>query len=137
MNIQPYLFFGGRCEEALEFYRQTLGAEVDMLLRFRESPSPVPAEMLPPGGENAIMHTSFHIGENVIMASDGCGEAPVFGGFSLSLTVAEQSEAERIFHALSDGGEVTMPLEETFWSPCFGALKDRFGLAWMVGVRPV
>ncbi|UJP02033.1 MAG: VOC family protein [Nitrosomonas sp.] len=132
--IQPYLMFGGRCEEALEFYRSALGAQVDMLLRFSESPDPTPPGMLPPGFENKVMHASFRIAGNVIMASDGCEVGAQFKGFSLSISVATETEADRYFAALSDGGQVQMPLTKTFWSPRFGMLTDRFGIAWMINV---
>ena len=132
--IQPYLMFGGRCEEALEFYRTALGAQVDMLLRFSESPDPTPPGMLPPGFENKVMHASFHIAGNVIMASDGCEVGTQFKGFSLSISVATEAEADRYFTALSDGSQVQMPLTKTFWSPRFGMLTDRFGIAWMINV---
>ncbi|MBS0425405.1 MAG: VOC family protein [Proteobacteria bacterium] len=132
--IQPYLMFGGRCEEALEFYRSALGAQVDMLLRFSESPDPTPPGMLPPGFENKVMHASFRIAGNVIMASDGCEVGTQFKGFSLSISVATEAEADRYFAALSDGGQVQMPLTKTFWSPRFGMLTDRFGIAWMINV---
>ena len=132
--IQPYLMFGGRCEEALEFYRSALGAQVDMLMRFSESPDPTPPGMLPPGFENKVMHASFRIAGNVIMASDGCEVGTQFKGFSLSISVATEAEADRYFAALSDGGQVQMPLTKTFWSPRFGMLTDRFGIAWMINV---
>ncbi|MDQ9171872.1 VOC family protein [Oxalobacteraceae bacterium R-40] len=132
--IQPYLMFGGRCQEALDFYAQAVGAQMEMRMLFKESPDPVPPGMLPPGFEDKIMHSSFSIGGNTIMASDGCTEGSSFGGFSLSYAVATATDAERIFAALADGGQVQMPLTKTFWSPCFGMLTDRFGLAWMVMV---
>lgn len=133
--IQPYLFFAGCCEEALEFYRNTLDAEVLMLMRVKESPEPHRPGMLPAGSENKIMHASFRIGETTIMASDGlCEGQPKFDGFRLHLSVPNQSEAERVFAALSDRGEVQMPLTTTFWSPRFGMLTDRFGVGWMVAV---
>lgn len=132
--IQPYLMFGGRCEEALEFYRNALGAQVDMLMRFSESPDPTPPGMLPPGFENKVMHASFRIGDNVLMASDGCEVGAQFKGFSLSIAVATEAEADHFFNALSDGSQVQMPLTKTFWSPRFGMLTDRFGIAWMINV---
>ena len=135
MQIQPYLFFDGRCEEALEFYRRTLGAKVEMLLRIKESPEPPAPGMVPPGSEDKVMHASFRVGETALLASDGrCQGRPSFQGFALSLTVAEVAEAERLFAALSDGGQVQTPLAETFFSPCFGMLTDRFGVSWMVYV---
>src|SRR5438067_2078891 len=114
--IQPYLFFGGRCEEAVEFYRNALGAEVQMLMRYNESPEPHPPGMMPSGWEEKIMHASLKIGDTTLMASDGCSESK-FDGFSLSFSVPNESEADRVFAALADGGEVRMPLSKTFWSP--------------------
>ena len=134
-RIQTYLFFGGRCEEALEFYRTALGAQVDMLMHYKESPEPPPPGMLPPGFENKVMHTTFHIGGTTLMASDGCEEGPSFTGFSLSLSVPTEAEADRAFAALAAGGQVKMPLSKTFWSPRFGMLTDRFGLGWMVSAE--
>ena len=133
MLVQPYLFFGGRCEEALEFYRAAVGAEVMMLMRYKESPEPVPE--VPPGFEEKIMHAYFRIGETELMASDGSGRGnSKFDGFSLSIAVPDEREAEHIFSALAEGGKVDMPLAETFWSPKFGMLEDRFGVSWMVSV---
>jgi PhnB protein len=138
MLVQPYLFFDGRCEEAIEFYRRTIGAQVTMLMRNRESPEPPPPGMLPPGSENKIMHASFRIGDTTLMASDGHNKgAPSFKGFSLSLSAASDADAERYFNALSDGGQVTMPLTKTFFSSRFGMLTDRFGVGWMVIVATV
>jgi len=135
MQIQPYLFFDGRCEEALEFYRRTLGAKVEMLLRIKENPEPPAPGMVPPGSEDKVMHASFRVGETTLLASDGrCQGRPSFQGFALSLAVAEVAEAERLFAALSDGGQVQTPLAKTFFSPCFGMLTDRFGVSWMVYV---
>jgi len=133
--VQPYLFFGGRCEEALEFYKNAIGIEVELLMRHKDSPQPPPPGMLTEGWENKVMHTSFRVGASLLMASDGCSpEDGKFAGFSLSISLSEEDEAKRVFAALSEGGEVTMPLTKTFWSPCFGMLKDRFGIAWMVGL---
>ena len=132
--VQPYLFFGGRCEEALEFYRTALGAQVDFLMHYKESPEPLPPGRIPPGFENKVMHATFRIGGTTLMASDGCEEGGSFTGFSLSLAVPTEAEANRAFTALAAGGQVTMPLTKTFWSPCFGMLTDRFGIGWMVSV---
>ena len=130
--IQPYLFFGGRCDEAIEFYRSVLGAEVEMLMRFNESPEPTE---LPECFHDKVMHASLRIGSTSLMASDGrCDGMVNFEGFSLSITVPDEAEAERVFGALSEGGIVTMPLEKTFWAPKFGILQDRFGVSWMVSV---
>ena len=134
MPIQPYLFFDGRCEEAVEFYRRTLGAEVQMLMRFKDSPEPT---MAPPDAGEKVMHASLRIGDTTVMASDGrCGGRPSFAGFALSLTVADEAEAERRFAALADGGQVQMPLAKTFFSPRFGMVADRFGVPWMIVVAP-
>jgi PhnB protein len=134
MQIQPYLSFEGRCEEALAFYRRTLGAEVTALMRFKESPDP---GMITPGTEDKVMHASFRVGESIVMASDGRCQGPAsFQGFSLSLTVSDEAEAERKFNALGDGGQVQMPLTKTFFSPSFGMVADRFGVSWMVYVAP-
>lgn len=132
--VQPYLFFGGRCDEALAFYGNAVGAKLDMLMRFNESPKPLPPGVLQPGFESKVMHASFHIGASRVMASDGCAAGSSFNGFSLSLAVATEAEADRAFAALSEGGQVTMPLGQTFWSPRYGMLIDRFGVSWMVGV---
>jgi PhnB protein len=134
MSIEPYLFFNGCCEEAIEFYKKAVGAEVSMLMRYKESPEPPPPGMVPPGWDNKIMHTSLRIGNANLMASDGCSEGPAFKGFSLSLTAANEAEADRMFGALAGGGQIQMPLGKTFWSPCFGMVTDRFGVGWMVGV---
>lgn len=132
--IQPYLFFGGRCEEALAFYRTALGAQVDLLMHYKDSPEPQPPGMIPPGWESKVMHATFHIGGTTLMASDGCGEGSKFDGFSLSLATPTEAEAKRTFAALAEGGQVRMPLAKTFWSPCFGMLTDRYGIGWMVTI---
>ena len=133
MQVQSYLFFDGRCEEAIEFYRKALGAEVTMLMRFKESPDPHPPGMVPPGSENKILHLSFRIGETTLLASDGRAQGkPTFQGFSLSLSAATDAEAKRMFDALAAGGKVEMPLMKTFFSSSFGMLTDRFGVPWMI-----
>jgi PhnB protein len=132
--ITPYLFFGGRCEEALEFYKKGLGAEVEMLLRFNESPEPPPPGMLQAGFERKVMHASFRIRGVQLMASDGCDDRSKFDGFRLALTVPTEADAQRAFEALASGGTVQMPLTKTFWSPCYGMITDRFGVGWMVMV---
>ena len=135
MAIEPYLFFNGRCEEAIEFYKKTLGAETLMIMRYKESPEPPPPGMVPAGWDEKIMHSSLRIGNANLMASDGCSEGGKFEGFSLSLSVANESEARKKFDALAQGGQVQMPLGKTFWSPCFGMVTDRFGISWMIGVE--
>ncbi|HET7879365.1 MAG TPA: VOC family protein [Acetobacteraceae bacterium] len=133
MQVQPYLFFDGRCEEALEFYRKTIGAQVGMMMRFNDSPEPCPEGAIPPGSENKVMHASLQIGDTTVMASDGrCTGAPTFQGFSLSLDAASDAEAKRLFDALSDGGQVQMPLGKTFFASSFGMVADKFGVSWMV-----
>jgi len=130
MQIQPYLFLDGRCEEALEFYKRALGAEVTMLMRYRESPD---QSMIAPGTGEKVMHSSFRVGDSTLMASDGrCEGKAKHEGYALSLTVGSEAEAERLFRALSDGGQVQMPLTKTFFSPSFGMVADRFGVSWMV-----
>ncbi len=138
IQIEPYLFFNGRCEEAIQFYQQVLGAEVQMMLRNRESPVPQGADTpedcrLPPGTEDKVMHATLRIGQTNVMMSDGlCDGKPVFEGFRLSFSVADAAAADRLFNALGAGGSVQMPLAKTFWSPCFGMLTDRFGVGWMI-----
>ena len=132
-KIENYLFFDGRCEEAIEFYRRTLGAEVMMMMRYKDSPEPPKPGMMPPGSENKIMHATLKIGETSLMASDGhCQGKPNFQGFSLSIPAPNEAEAERLFAALADGGQVQMPMTKTFFSPRFGMTTDRFGVGWMV-----
>jgi len=132
MLLQSYLFLGGHAEEAIEFYGQALGAKVEMLMRYSDSPEP-PQMPLSAGWEKKVMHASIKIGSCSLMLSDGCGENERgFAGFSLSLSVANEAEAQRTFEALGVGGEVNMPLTKTFFSPAFGMLADKFGLGWMV-----
>lgn len=141
--VQPYMFFDGRCEEALEFYKKTLGAEVVMLMRFKDAPPMPEGESAPegcgpaPSDPNKVMHASFRIRGANLMASDGqCSGKPAFQGISLSLTLGNEAEAEKCFNALADGGQVQMPLTKTFFSPAFGMVADRFGVSWMVYVAP-
>jgi len=131
--LQPYLFFDGRCEEAIEFYRRALGAEVEMLMHFKDSPEPSKPGACPPGSDDKVMHASLRIGETTIMASDGrCTGKPNFQGFSLSLAVQTDAEAGKIFAALADGGQAQMPLTKTFFSSSFGMVADKFGVSWMI-----
>jgi PhnB protein len=133
MIVQAYLFFDGRCEEALGFYQRALGAELTMMMRFKEAPQPSSPGMVPPGSEDKVMHASFRIGDTTVMASDGrCLGKPNFQGFALSITAANEAQADRTFAALADGGQVQMALGKTFFSPRFGMLTDRFGVSWMV-----
>lgn len=132
--VQPYLFFSGRCEEALTFYEQALGANVVMKMQFSESPDAVPEGMLQPGFEHKIMHASFTVGKMTIMASDGCDDKSTFDGFRLALSVPTEAVADSAFSALAEGGKVDMPLVKTFWSPRYGMVTDKFGVGWMVMV---
>lgn len=134
-QLEPYLFFSGHCEEALAFYGKALGAEVTYMMRFSDSPEATPPGMLAPGFEDKIMHATFTIGGNTLMASDGCDENTCFSGFKLSLSLPTQAETERVFNLLAEGGCIEMPLSKTFWSPSFGMLTDRFGLGWMVSIE--
>lgn len=133
-SIAPYLFFSGRCREALEFYEAAVGARIEMVMRFDESPEPIPAGRLPPGHGSRIMHASFRVGENRIMVSDGCDDESRFSGFRLALSVGTEDQARQIFGALAEGGQIDMPLTRTFWSPCYGMVTDRFSVGWMVMV---
>lgn len=136
MQVQPYLFFDGRCEQALDFYKNALGAEVTTLMRFKDCPDPREPGMVLPDA-NKVMHASFRIGETTIMASDGqCTGQTKFQGFSLSLTVPNEAEADRLFARLGEAGKVQMPLGKTFFSARFGMVDDRFGVSWMIYVAP-
>lgn len=130
MQVEPYLFFEGRCDEAIEFYQKALGAEVRFLMRYKDSPDP---HARIPGLEEKVMHANLQIGQAAVMLSDGrCQGDAAFQGFALSLTVADEDEAERKFAALNDGGTIMMPLMKTFYSPRFGMVTDRFGVLWMI-----
>jgi len=132
-KVESYLFFEGYCEEAIEFYRRAVGAEVEMMMRYKESPEPPNPACQPPGCENKIMHANLKIAGSNLMMSDGrCSGRTNFQGFSLSLSAPTEAEAEKLFKALSEGGHVVMPLAKTFYSPKFGMVTDRFGLMWMV-----
>jgi PhnB protein len=132
MQVQPYLFYNGRCDEAIAFYRAAVGAEVTMLMRFKDSPEPTSH-----GVAEKVMHASLQIGDTTVLLSDGQCSGPLsFQGFALSLTVADDAEAERLFAALGDGGQVQMPLAKTFFTSKFGMVADRFGVLWMIYVMP-
>ena len=134
MRVQPYLNFNGRCEEALEFYKKAVGAEVLVLMRFGEAPS---SGKIAPGSESKVMHSAMRIGETEVMASDGrCTGKTTFDGVSLSLSVDSEPEADRLFKALAEGGQVQMQIGKTFFSPRFGIVTDRFGVSWMVVANP-
>jgi len=130
MNVQPYLFFDGRCDEALDFYQKAVGAKVGMLMRFKDAPD---QSMVAPGSQDKVMHAQMQIGSTTVLASDGrCRGKPNFQGFSLAVSADTDAEAEKIFNALADRGRVTMPMAKTFFSPRFGMLTDKFGVGWMV-----
>ncbi len=134
MQVQSYLFFDGRCEEAIEFYKKNLGAEVGMLMRWKDAPD---KSMCTAANENKVMHASLKIGDTRVMASDGRNTGkPEFKGFALSVDAKTEADADRIFNALSAGGNVIMPLGKTFFSPRFGMTTDKFGVNWMVIVEP-
>lgn len=131
-EVKNYLFFSGRCEEALNFYQRHLGAHINFMMRFNESPDPLPEGMLQDGFENKIMHAECKVGNVDIYASDGCNDAESFSGFRLALIIQTQEDAERIFAALATDGKIDMPLMKTFWSPLYGQVTDQFGVGWMV-----
>lgn len=135
LSITPYLFFAGRCEEALDYYQSAIDANVEMKMRFNESPTKLPDGVLQEGFESKIMHATVRIGETTLMASDGCDDKTRFEGFRLTLVPDNQADAIRYFKALADGGTIDMPLSPTFYSPCYGMVTDRFGVGWMVMVR--
>jgi PhnB protein len=138
VKVEPYLFFNGRADEAIQFYQDTLGARVEMLLRFKESPEPPPPGVDAAELADKVMHASLIVGETRIMASDGCGTGTTsFAGVSLSVQVPTATEAERLFAALGEGGSVQMPLTPTFFSAGFGMVADRFGVNWMVVADPL
>ncbi len=135
MTVQPYLFFDGKCEEALEFYKGAIGAKVEMLMRFSENPDkPDLGHMnMPPGSGNKVMHCAFKVGDSQVLASDGhCAGKPSFQGFGLTLGAKSDAEAEKLFAAVGQGGQVMMPLGKTFYASKFGMVTDRFGILWMV-----
>jgi len=133
MNVQPYLFFDGKCVEALEFYKKAIGAEVKTLLRWKDCPDP---SMATPANADKVMHAHFTVGDTAILASDGHNNgAPKFEGFALTITTKSEAEADKLFGALSDGGKVALAMTKTFFSPRFGMLADRFGVHWMIMVE--
>lgn len=130
MQIQPYLFFDGRCDEALEFYKNAVGAQVGMVMRFKDAPD---QSQISPASANKVMHASVQIGDTMVLASDGRNSGqPKFEGFALTISAKSEAETERLFNALAEGGQVTQPLIKTFFSPSFGMLADKFGVHWMV-----
>ena len=147
MHVQPYLYFEGRTEEALEFYKTTLGANIDVMMRMKEAPpeAQAPGDNCRDDGSAStsghggkdnsekIMHAQFRVGDTVVMASDGmCSGSADFKGFALTLTVADDAEAKQKFDLLAAGGIVQMPLSATFFATSFGMVRDRFGVVWVV-----
>ena len=136
-KIEPYIFFEGRGEEAIEFYKQALGAQVEMIMRYGESPEPPPPDIVKPGSENKIMHSSILVdGQRIMISDGGCSGQSKIGGFSISLSVSSEADAKRYFDGLAQGGQVHMPLGKTFFSPCFGMVQDKFGVGWMIMAEP-
>jgi PhnB protein len=134
MNVEPYLFFEGRTEEALEFYKQKLGAKIEAVMRYKDNPEP---QYNPPNSANKVMHALFRIGDTKVMASDGnCAGKASFQGFALTINAENPVEAKQRFDALAEGGQVQMPLNETFFAKSFGMVADRFGMSWMVIAGP-
>ncbi len=133
-TLAPYLFFAGRCDEALEFYKHALGATVAMLMRFNESPDATPEGMLQKGFENKVMHATVQIGKLTVMCSDGCNDKSTFDGFRLALSLSSEDSCTGVFNSLAEGGKIDMPLSKTFWSPLYGMVTDKFGVGWMVMV---
>jgi PhnB protein len=134
MQVQPYLMFEGRCDEALKFYQAAIGAEIQMLMRFKESPD---QSMVSPEAKEKIMHACMRIGDSRVLASDGnCSGSPAFNGVNLTLNASDDAEAEKLFAALAEGGQVRMPLEKTFFASKFGMLADQFGVNWMIIAGP-
>ena len=132
MNVQPYLSFEGRAQEAIDFYKSALGAKVDMVMHFKDAPPEVQSQMSPQS-KDKIMHAAFHIGDTQVMASDGrCTGKAAFSGISLTLNAASNAEADKLFNALANGGQVQMPMSETFFANRFGMVADKFGVGWMV-----
>jgi PhnB protein len=133
MQVQPYLFFDGRCDDALEFYKKAIDAKVEMVMRYKDAPD---QSMISPGSHDKVMHASVRVGDTQLLMSDGhCQGKPVFQGFSLTITAPDNAEGERRFNALAEGGQVQMPLAETFFASRFGMLADKFGVGWMILVE--
>lgn len=126
MKAQPYLFFGGRCAEALDFYRDALGADIRAMVRFRDMPGAAP------DAGNRVMHAELGLGDSTILASDGQGDVRQSAGYAIALQVADDVEAERLFAALSADGRIDVPLMTTPFASRFGIATDRFGTPWMI-----
>ena len=131
MNVQPYLYFGGKSEEAIDFYKGAIGAKVEMLMHFKDMPGD--KSMIPPGGESKVMHACIKVGDSPIFLSDGnCDGKPAFSGITLTINATSDAEADKLFTALGQGGQIQMPIAETFFATRFGMVADKFGVSWMV-----
>lgn len=130
MQVNPYLLYNGNCEEAFNYYVRALGGKVDMMARYQGSPA---ADHVPPEWASKVMHAQLSIDGEVLMAADAPpGAAKPPAGFAVSLQVEDPAKADRVFAALADGGEITMPIDKTFWARRFGMCVDRFGIPWMI-----
>ena len=130
MQVQPYLFFDGRCDEALEFYKKAIDAKVDMLMRYKDAPD---QSMISPGSKDKVMHAQFEVGDTKVLASDGRNTGkPKFDGFALAISANSEADADKMFAALVEGGQVVLAMHKTFFSPRFGMLADQFGVRWMI-----
>ena len=135
MHVLPYLFFNGRCEEALAFYSKTIGAKAEGMMRFSQNPD---QSTTTPANKDKVMHAQFKLGDSMIFVSDGMATGKTnFDGFSLAIAADSEADAKQMFGALGEGGAVTVPLSETFFAKSFGMLKDRFGVSWMLIVQKV
>lgn len=134
MTITPYLFFGGHTVDALAFYQEVFNGTIEAVMKYSDYPGPIPEGTLAPGFEDKVMHSAIRLGESMLYASDGSGPSSEMKGFMLHYPVQTNGEADRIFAALSVGGNVIMPLETTFWSPYYGMLEDKFGVGWMISI---
>ena len=129
MKTNPYLTFTGQAREALEFYRDLLNGEITQVMTYGESPM---ADEMPAESHDSVMHSELHAGDVVLMAADGPPNATGAGNISVALHVEDTGEAKRIFDALAEGGEVSMPMTKTFWAEAFGMVNDRYGIPWLI-----
>jgi PhnB protein len=132
-SVQPYVFFDGKCDEAIAFYSSAIGAKTQMLMRYKDCPDPQGKAACKPGTEDKVMHANVKIRDTEVLMADGhCGGNPKFEGFGLALQAKDNQDAEKLFAALSEGGNVMMPMSETFFAHRFGMVADKFGVMWMV-----
>ncbi|WP_250124683.1 VOC family protein [Chroococcidiopsis sp. CCMEE 29] len=138
MKLNPYLMFNGQCEAAFKFYEQCLGGKITTMMPYGESPEPLMTDQLTPEWRNKIMHVSLTIGDQELMGSDSPPEYDEEAkGFSVSISLNDPIEGERIFNTLAENGTVRMPFQQTFWAYRFGMLVDRFGIPWMINCDQV